>query len=815
MNRYFQPCGNSASVGLPRYPLQVSRGTFFTSARPPASIAREGVWRRTTSTIGENKSGFIDVKPGEGILFFDNIFPLKTAIYDFRYLLMRYDISSVEQRIKKKCLPPSLLSSPDFKITSIIPRLKDGGAFVKFISADPAETESIIKAHLKEKLLKPWFSPFQRVKSHLVRGKPWLEDLYRFPSAKLRVEFVDESGKGLSQETLYALFRRYGKISNIIPQSPASKDLPKFAIIQFVRMRAATAARNCLHGYTVPEMEAVMGKEGGVTLRVLYERIMKAHHIRDWLFSHPKIVVPALAAIIATITVAIFDPVRTWFIKAKITKSLDLSENQYWGWLKKHTMAMLPLRKPERDMDDLTVLWEERRGSIELLKSWLLETSETFIVVQGPRGSGKRELLDNVLTDRKNILVIDCEAINEAHGDSATISAAAAQVGYRPIFSWLNTLSSLLDLAAQGAIGTSAGFSQTLETQFTKILQNTATALRHIALENRGSGDKELGMSDEDYLSAHPESRPVVVIDNFLHTEGDSIIYEKLADWAALLVSANVAHVIFLTNDITFSKSLAKSLPDRVFRSVLLGDAKPELAKRYVLAYIDEMISSDDDVKLDEKHLGAELDESIQALGGRLTDLECLARRIKTGETPKQAVEEIIESSASEILKLYFLDAEVKKRKWTADQAWLLVKELAAKALLRYNEVLLHDLFKVNGEEIIQALEHAEMISVVIENGRPYAIKPGKPVYHAAFGRLLEDNVLKARMDFISLQTLIKYEGTIIAKALEELAVLATLPKQPKGRQDYLLAKVGDAQKRIDEMEGRMKGLKNTLRKDF
>jgi hypothetical protein len=44
--------------------------------------------------------------------------------------------------------------------------------------------------------------------------------------------------------------------------------------------------------------------------------------------------------------------------------------------------------------------------------------------------------MDSVLGERKNVLLIDCEPINEAHGDSATIAATAAQVGYRPVFSW-------------------------------------------------------------------------------------------------------------------------------------------------------------------------------------------------------------------------------------------------------------------------------------------------------------------------------------------------------------------------------------------
>jgi hypothetical protein len=47
-------------------------------------------------------------------------------------------------------------------------------------------------------------------------------------------------------------------------------------------------------------------------------------------------------------------------------------------------------------------------------------------------------------------LVVDCEGVVEQHGDSAVIRQLAQQVGYAPIFNWLNFFSSLLDLAAQG-----------------------------------------------------------------------------------------------------------------------------------------------------------------------------------------------------------------------------------------------------------------------------------------------------------------------------------------------------------------------------
>lgn len=161
------------------------------------------------------------------------------------------------------------------------------------------------------------------------------------------------------------------------------------------------------------------------------------------------------------------------------------------------------------------------------------ESADTFIVIQGPRGSGKRELVvDAALGNREDKLVLDCKRLHEARGDAATIGELAAQVGYRPLFSWMNSLSGMVDLAAQGAAGVKTGFSETLDGQLGQILNNTAAALRSIGLERRGAADADAHLSDDAFLETHPEARPVVVIDNFLHkSQESSIIYDKLAEW--------------------------------------------------------------------------------------------------------------------------------------------------------------------------------------------------------------------------------------------------------------------------------------------
>lgn len=519
--------------------------------------------------------------------------------------------------------------------------------------------------------------------------------------------------------------------------------------------------------------------------------------------------------------------IRTFFIKVHVTHAFHISDNKIYKWFQSQASKandLLNLKHHRTEDAGLRAIWDDRKDDIEQIRTWLMESADTFIVIQGPRGSGKKELvLDQALSNRKNTLLIDCKAIQEANGDSNTIGAAASEVGYRPVFSWMNSISSLIDLAAQGTIGTKTGFSETLDTQLAKIWQNTSTALRQIALEDRHKDDKDADLGDDEYLEAHPEKRAVVVVDNFLHkSQEGSIVYDKISEWAASLTTANVAHVIFLTNDVSFSKSLGKALPNRVFRTISLGDCSREVAKRFVINHLDA--DSEDPEGTGEKLPPSkarqdldQLDDVISTLGGRLTDLEFLARRIKTGETPTKAVTEIIDQSASEILKMYILDID-KSRNWTAEQAWLLVKSLAEEESLRYNELLLSDTYKNGGEATLQALEQAELIAIVSSNGRPRSIKAGKPVYTAAFKKLTEDHVLKARLDLAILADLIKTETKGIDACETELHLLSKLPGQPaetRGRMRWLLEKLKGSQEKVEGWEKESGALKKVLRKEY
>ena len=214
----------------------------------------------------------------------------------------------------------------------------------------------------------------------------------------------------------------------------------------------------------------------------------------------------------------------------------------------------------------------------------------------------------------------------------------------------------------------------------------------------------------------------------------------------------------------------------------------------------------------------AELDHILPILGGRLTDLEFLARRIKTGESPRKAAREIVDQSAGEILKMFLFGGDEAGRKWTPQQAWVLIRSLAGADSLRYNEVLLSDVYKAGGDAALAALEQAEMISIQSHAGRPYSIRPGRPVYASAFQQLIGDKVLASKLDLVVLGESIKQETQSIDKCEQELHLLGELPKQPAeltSRVQYLLGKIQASQVKIEAYERESGVLKKVLMSEY
>jgi len=180
-------------------------------------------------------------------------------------------------------------------------------------------------------------------------------------------------------------------------------------------------------------------------------------------------------------------------------------------------------------------------------------------------------------------------------------------------------------------------------------------------------------------------------------------------------------------------------------------------------------------------------------------------------------LKDIIGQAASEILKLYFLGGS-SAIKWTQAQAWTLVKALSTTPSVGYNAILLDPLFAQN-ETPLHELAQAELITISSSTeGRPALIKPGRPVFSAAFALLTGDKVFNAKMELGRLMFLSGEEKKNIEKAEEELARLRQLPagqiKELESRIRYLLKKIQTSQQSIERFDYELRIAKEVLKKE-
>jgi len=142
-----------------------------------------------------------------------------------------------------------------------------------------------------------------------------------------------------------------------------------------------------------------------------------------------------------------------------------------------------------QDVSPQVNIWKERKDAESALRNYLSDLPCKFLVtfhkpsdettqiatvafVHGPQGSGKSSMVEAAIrsTDRfvvllifryleaayiicRKALVIDCAELNKATSDIRLVEALARQCGYRPIFTFLNTVNNMVDIASVGLIG--------------------------------------------------------------------------------------------------------------------------------------------------------------------------------------------------------------------------------------------------------------------------------------------------------------------------------------------------------------------------
>ncbi|GAA6010157.1 hypothetical protein JCM10207_005643 [Rhodosporidiobolus poonsookiae] len=510
-----------------RAPLSLRFASTLTSpfTSPPITAAPQPDLSASIGAVGEPE-------PDRSVayLWYNQIFPIRVGVWDIRFLLSR--LQQEELLAKIRDLVP-IDCRFDVRVECVEPRAKDGGAFVQLSFKVPesaweevhgdaaageldekvkqqkvreveAKVAKVIEKEAEEALVnskwKPWFALNRPSRAFLVKGRPWMEDMNRFPSREIKVDY---EGPDIPQEELYEIFRPYGKIHDIVPGSKSSR-------IIFTSTRSATSARNCLHAAAVPSstVRAPDAPPAPTTvLRILYADKHHTNYIKDWVTGHPRIVIPLIVALLGTVSAVFLDPVREFFVQSHVEGTFDANQWRIVRWLKKETLGRLGLtggKVGALEKATGTGIEKEREEAKEQLETWLRDVPDTFIVVTGPRGSGKQALIDEVLHDGKNVLTIDCDALlKSARSDTKLVNELASTTGYWPQFVLAASLNNMIDLAAMGLIGQKAGFSSSLDTQLKAILEVTSSALSSIATSTRARAAATLANSSSRRDTQH------------------------------------------------------------------------------------------------------------------------------------------------------------------------------------------------------------------------------------------------------------------------------------------------------------------------
>lgn len=200
-------------------------------------------------------------------------------------------------------------------------------------------------------------------------------------------------------------------------------------------------------------------------------------------------------------------------------------------------------------------------------------------------------------------------------------------------------------------------------------------------------------------------------------------------------------------------------LPTKSLDLYTLHDASYEKSYSYISGQLTPPLPPDADPALPPPSSAASsidpavLKEILVGLGGRLTDMDLLAQKIKaasmvagengkmpeiTTELVRDCYEDLVTRVIAEVRKAGFGDTpdEAAKMGWTPVQFWFLVKRLAANDSVSYDEVKNSVPFGRKDAPLF-AMEDAELISLEYERGRPFRIRVGRPIARIAFREMV------------------------------------------------------------------------------
>ncbi|KAH9946331.1 RNA12 protein-domain-containing protein [Epithele typhae] len=444
-----------------------------------------------------NETGRGEMK--EGWLWINSVFPVSLGWADVRNFVGYAREETLLEHLH------DLLAGVhvhEFRPLALEPQMKDGGVFVKFSYDASGACNSLndilekLREHVNSHGGVPSWIGMPSGGIWLVEGQPWREDMNRMSSGIVKVSF---DGPDVPEEKLYELFRPYGRIRDITSPLPVPAGTLRSAMIHYRDLRASTSARNTLHGFQVPASSNV------TTLRTSYAQPIAPHELRNYIANHPRIFLPILFFLVGTVTYAVFDPIRVLMVEGKMNDWFDYKEFAVYKWLRANTIDRFNGEDQIKSHPKADV-WKERQDAEEALQKYLSDLPNTVAFLHGPQGSGKTRMLTALLkeTDRK-AMVIDVGALSKVGSETALLSGLASQTGYWPIFSFLNSINNMIDLASTGLIGQKAGLSSSLPDQLKEILDVVGRGLSRGNAANRTQRERRATQTELDAIKGKEE----------------------------------------------------------------------------------------------------------------------------------------------------------------------------------------------------------------------------------------------------------------------------------------------------------------------
>lgn len=676
----------------------------------------------------------------------------------------------------RDCLPRDPMPH-GFKVTQVIPRIKDRGVLVEFTFKSEAKGNTDNSAVALADILKmirshlntgdsvtdaPKFFTYDRIRAFLVKGQPFLEDISsNLASSKVKIEIW--GGELNSVEPLFEQLRPFGRIFDLTLFKDAK--VP-YAVATFRSAWSASSAKICLH-------DAVLKNS---TLKFSYEPRLKTNALLKFISDHPRIFVPLGATGLLALSYTVFDPMRVFFVKMKmnwfqiewpsyLTFNSDAT-TRFKKWIKFNSWWKV------EDEDGPLSVFAGRHKLEEKLTSWLNDRPATFMLVLGPRGFGKHSLVYNLVQDRKYRLNINCEEIANA-ADVEFGSILARQIGCTPTFRSFRWFANAADTALTASTGQKGIFSSPVEFELRKILRLATIAISDIVAKQKKAGDivDYPVIFISDFMSADAQTPAGA---EFGTGEAKRRFYEELSAWAAFLSQNELAHVIFVSNSGnnpsgqsheggSVSKMLSKFM-DRSFETIVFSDASKPEAIKFVNDRIDGSLTPEQEKLL------------IENLGGRLDDLDSFVLKLKNGQSFKDAMDDLLLRAVSEIIR----QTHSINHSYSARQYWYVVKILGLKSEISYITAKYSAEFGGN-EEPIHALARQNIITIIYDiTGNPKKIVPSKPLYGAAMKKILTSGFYYF-MEIASLRDQLKDEEVQVIKCESELKDLASfIQAEPK-----------------------------------